>query len=282
MLANETFAFETSSAIYSVSNTYARNALSLRTPIFNPALPPASSPGLPCLFAVFRFLVFGSCFFRKQQQLHRNNNPSNLPTRTPLKGRFRCATCLGLFHTEYVLTCYRTYTCMYVPRWRYWNRWFSSDATKASPTSLVSATTNDSYTRLVLRNPKAAASTSGYGGSKVGGGESARGGSFVYVAVPGALGTDEAHAITVALRGAPPSFAVSTEDRKLAANNRSIGFRSRFSDEVPGDVLFFLPLGCMRSTSVRWLYGYLLFPASPEPRLAVVVVVVVVERPQAF
>lgn len=90
-------------------------------------------------------------------------------------------------------------------RWRYWNRWFSSDKTKASPTSLVSATTADSYTRLVLRNPK----TRG----KTGGGESARGGSFVYIAVPGALGTDEAHAITVALRGAPPSFPVTAKGK---------------------------------------------------------------------
>ncbi|CAM9615270.1 unnamed protein product, partial [Ectocarpus sp. 12 AP-2014] len=74
-------------------------------------------------------------------------------------------------------------------RWRYWNRWFKPE-TKASPTSLVSAYTNENYTRLVLRNPKKA---------------SARGGSFVYISAPGALGTDEAHAITVALRGAPPS-----------------------------------------------------------------------------
>lgn len=83
----------------------------------------------------------------------------------------------------------------------------------------MSAITNDSYTRLVLRNPKAAA--------KVGGAESARGGSFVYISVPGALGTDEAHAITVALRGAPPSFAASSEhtkiqqlDGRLVSNNR--------------------------------------------------------------
>ncbi|CBJ34105.1 conserved unknown protein [Ectocarpus siliculosus] len=85
-------------------------------------------------------------------------------------------------------------------RWRYWNRWFSSDASKASPTSLVSVATNDNYTRLVLRNPK----TGGVGDS---GDRSARGGSFVYISVPAALGTDEAHAITVALRGAPPSFS---------------------------------------------------------------------------
>ena len=50
-------------------------------------------------------------------------------------------------------------------------------------------TTGD-YTRLVLKNPKT---------------QSARGGSFVYLSVPAALGTDEAHAITVALRGTPPS-----------------------------------------------------------------------------
>ena len=101
-------------------------------------------------------------------------------------------------------------TCL-LRRWRYFNRWFSSDASKASPTSLVSAVTNDSYTRLVLRNPKAPPKGSG---RPVGGGESARGGSFVYISVPGALGTDEAHAITVALRGAPPSFPASSELRK--------------------------------------------------------------------
>ncbi|CAM9161198.1 unnamed protein product, partial [Sphacelaria rigidula] len=74
-------------------------------------------------------------------------------------------------------------------RWRYWNRWLSP-ATKASPTSLVDLLTTGDYTRLVLRNPKTL---------------SARGGSFVYLSVPAALGTDEAHAITVALRGSPPS-----------------------------------------------------------------------------
>eukprot|EP00752_Nemacystus_decipiens_P008264 g7389.t2 len=102
-------------------------------------------------------------------------------------------------------------------RWRYWNRWFSRDASKASPTSLVSAVTNDSYTRLVLRNPKAP--PGGSGGGKAGGGESARGGSFVYVSVPGALGTDEAHAITVAIRGPPPSSALS---RQLADSIKNI------------------------------------------------------------
>ncbi|CAM9627299.1 unnamed protein product [Laminaria digitata] len=74
-------------------------------------------------------------------------------------------------------------------RWRYWNRWLSP-ATKASPTSLVNVLTTGDYTRLVLRNPKTL---------------SARGGTFVYLSCPGALGTDEAHAITVALRGSPPS-----------------------------------------------------------------------------
>lgn len=61
--------------------------------------------------------------------------------------------------------------------------------------------TNADYTRLVLRNPK--------GGKKASGDYSARGGSFVYISTPAALGTDEAHAITVALRGAPPSFSFS-------------------------------------------------------------------------
>eukprot|EP00752_Nemacystus_decipiens_P015662 g13976.t1 len=94
-------------------------------------------------------------------------------------------------------------------RWRYWNRWFrGSDAAKASPTSLVSVATKDDYTRLVLRNPKVAPRG---GSGKVTGGESARGGSFVYISAPGALGTDEAHAITVALRGPPPSLPVSSE-----------------------------------------------------------------------
>lgn len=76
-------------------------------------------------------------------------------------------------------------------RWRYWNRWLKPE-TKASPTSLVSVHTTDDYTRLVLRNPKADA-------------DPVRGGSFVYISAPGVLGTDEAHAITVALRGAPPA-----------------------------------------------------------------------------
>ena len=58
------------------------------------------------------------------------------------------------------------------------------------PTSLVNVLTTGDYTRLVLRNPKTL---------------SARGGTFVYLSCPGALGTDEAHAITVALRGSPPS-----------------------------------------------------------------------------
>lgn len=61
----------------------------------------------------------------------------------------------------------------------------------ASATSLLDVRTTDSYTRLVLKNPKS--------------NEPARGGSFVYISAPGALGTDEAHAMTVALRGAPPS-----------------------------------------------------------------------------
>ncbi|CAN0069464.1 unnamed protein product, partial [Ectocarpus fasciculatus] len=97
-------------------------------------------------------------------------------------------------------------------RWRYWNRWFSSDPSKASPTSLVSVATNDNYTRLVLRNPK----TGGVGDK---GDRSARGGSFVYISVPAALGTDEAHAITVALRGAPPSFSDAAKLSSSSGNN---------------------------------------------------------------
>lgn len=78
----------------------------------------------------------------------------------------------------------------FVPcRWRYWNRWLKP-AEMASPTSLLSVHTIDNYTRLVLKNPKSD--------------EPARGGSFVYISVPGALGTDEAHAMTVALRGTAP------------------------------------------------------------------------------
>lgn len=71
--------------------------------------------------------------------------------------------------------------------------------------------TNDNYTRLVLRNPK----TGGVGDK---GDRSARGGSFVYISVPAALGTDEAHAITVALRGAPPSVSGAA---KLSSSNNS-------------------------------------------------------------
>lgn len=80
-------------------------------------------------------------------------------------------------------------------RWRYWNRWFNP-AEKANPTSLLDVCTIDNYTRLVLRNPKSD--------------EPARGGSFVYISVPAALGTDEAHAMTVALRGAPPASGKNT------------------------------------------------------------------------
>ena len=72
----------------------------------------------------------------------------------------------------------------------------------ASPTSLLDVYTTDNYTRLVLKNPKSD--------------EPARGGSFVYISVPGALGTDEAHAMTVALRGAPPSkHAVSAPQEEV-------------------------------------------------------------------
>ncbi|CAM9215996.1 unnamed protein product [Sphacelaria rigidula] len=78
-------------------------------------------------------------------------------------------------------------------RWRYWNRWWNPATRDTTPTSLVNICTIDNYTRLVLRNPKSH--------------EPARGGSFVYISAPGALGTDEAHAMTVALRGAPPSFS---------------------------------------------------------------------------
>lgn len=88
-------------------------------------------------------------------------------------------------------------------RWRYWNRWFKSE-TKASPTSVVSVHTNENYTRLVLRNPKK---------------DSARGGSFVYISAPGALGTDEAHAITVAIRGAPPAASTVSEKGVLAPSS---------------------------------------------------------------
>ncbi|CAM9204572.1 unnamed protein product, partial [Hapterophycus canaliculatus] len=107
-------------------------------------------------------------------------------------------------------------------RWRYWNRWFKPSSAPDANNSLVSVATNESYTHLVLRNPK--------GSSKAGGGEPARGGSFVYIAVPGALGTDEAHAITVALRGAPPSLPsplsslpASAEKQALLAKKDSVG-----------------------------------------------------------
>ncbi|CAN0524934.1 unnamed protein product, partial [Ectocarpus sp. 12 AP-2014] len=80
-------------------------------------------------------------------------------------------------------------------RWRYWNRWLKP-AESASPTSLLDVHTTENYTRLVLKNPKCD--------------EPARGGSFVYISVPGALGTDEAHAMTVALRGSPPPTSFKT------------------------------------------------------------------------
>ena len=104
--------------------------------------------------------------------------------------------------------------CAPLCRWRYWNRWFKPD-TKASPTSIVSVHTNENYTRLVLRNPKK---------------ESARGGSFVYISAPGALGTDEAHAITVALRGAPPA-ALNVSEKGLLAPSSS-GFAATQEADV--------------------------------------------------
>lgn len=96
----------------------------------------------------------------------------------------------GSMHTLPPILC-----CLLCSRWRYWNRWLKP-AEKASPTSLLDVRTTHNYTRLVLTNPKS--------------NEPARGGSFVYISVPGALGTDEAHAMTVALRGAPPSSETST------------------------------------------------------------------------
>lgn len=80
-------------------------------------------------------------------------------------------------------------------RWRYWNRWLKP-AESASPTSLLDVHTTENYTRLVLKNPKCD--------------EPARGGSFVYISVPGALGSDEAHAMSVALRGSPPPPSFKT------------------------------------------------------------------------
>ncbi|CAM9591145.1 unnamed protein product [Ectocarpus sp. 4 AP-2014] len=80
-------------------------------------------------------------------------------------------------------------------RWRYWHRWLKP-AESASPTSLLDVYTTENYTRLVLKNPKCD--------------EPARGGSFVYISVPGALGTDEAHAMSVALRGSPPTPSFKT------------------------------------------------------------------------
>lgn len=82
-------------------------------------------------------------------------------------------------------------------RWRYWNRWFAKSDEPASPTSLLNVHTTENYTRLVLKNPKSD--------------EPARGGWFVYISVPGALGTDEAHAMTVALRDAPPSASETSK-----------------------------------------------------------------------
>ena len=117
------------------------------------------------------------CNFRDQCDRHLLTSPATFnldhgkgsPPPPPARARF--------LHVVYSQT-----------RWRYWNRWLSP-GTKASPSSLVDVFTTGNYTRLVLKNPKT---------------QSARGGAFVYLSVPAALGTDEAHAITVALRGAPP------------------------------------------------------------------------------
>lgn len=58
---------------------------------------------------------------------------------------------------------------------------------------MVEIHASGSYTRLILHNPKR---------------EPARGGAFVYISVPAALGTDEAHAFSVALRGPPPNVTL--------------------------------------------------------------------------
>lgn len=73
-------------------------------------------------------------------------------------------------------------------RWRFWQRWCKLRA-KDNVTSVVNVHATDKYTRLVLRNPE---------------GKFPRGGAFVYISSPSALGTSEAHAFTVALRGPPP------------------------------------------------------------------------------
>lgn len=69
----------------------------------------------------------------------------------------------------------------------------------------------------MLRNPKSY--------------EPARGGSFVYISVPAALGTDEAHAMTVALRGAPPSF--SPGDKRIASRHQEEFFTLYIKDLGP-------------------------------------------------
>ncbi|CBN80509.1 ferric reductase [Ectocarpus siliculosus] len=92
-------------------------------------------------------------------------------------------------------------------RWRYWNRWLKP-AESPSPTSLLDVHTTENYTRLVLKNPKCD--------------EPARGGSFVYISVPGALGTDEAHAMSVALRGSPPPSSFKTSVAPLSVPQEEI------------------------------------------------------------
>lgn len=82
-----------------------------------------------------------------------------------------------------------------ITRWRRWNRWLHPK-TMVRPTSVVDVQTSDNYTRLVLRNPKDVPP---------------RGGAFVYISAPPALGTDEAHAFTVALRGPPPGVVLDSD-----------------------------------------------------------------------
>lgn len=81
-------------------------------------------------------------------------------------------------------------------RWRFWHRWSVPSTNVKVPitkTSVVSVHATDTCTRLVLRNPT---------------NELPRGGAFVYISAPAALGTGEAHAFTVAYRGPPPGTAL--------------------------------------------------------------------------
>lgn len=73
--------------------------------------------------------------------------------------------------------------------------WWKRGEVEISPT-VVDILSTAKYTRLVLRNPRD---------------YPPRGGSFVYIRAPCAVGEGEKHPFTVALRGPPPAFSAAEQ-----------------------------------------------------------------------